>query len=91
MADQRKRGRKSQRDLAREGLILDVTESIYKHLNRKKMSKVDLANALGCGKSHVTQLLNGGRNITLRTLSDLAEALNCDVQVRIKIRRPVGD
>lgn len=66
-----------------EGLILEVTEQIWERMAELGWKKQDLANALGCGKSHITQLLNGGRNMTLRTLSDVAQALRTDVQVRL--------
>lgn len=68
---------------AQEGLILDVTEQIWERLSELGWKKQDLATALGCGKSHATQLLNGGRNMTLRTLSDIAQALGSEVRVSL--------
>lgn len=68
---------------AQEGLILDVTEQIWERMSELDWKKQDLATALGCGKSHATQLLNGGRNMTLRTLSDIAQALGTEVQIRL--------
>lgn len=69
--------------MAQEGLILSVTEEIWRQMNLRKVSPIFLAAILGCGKSHVSQLLNGGHNMTLRTLSDIAEALHCNVQIKI--------
>ena len=60
---------------AEEGLILDVTEEIWAALERKGWSKSQLADALGLSLSHVSRLLNGSRNMTLRTLADIAYAL----------------
>ena len=69
--------------IAQEQLILDVTESVFEQLEIQGKSKVDLAEAMGCSKAYVTQLLNGSRNMTLRTLSDVAFAL--DVEPRFEV------
>ena len=68
---------------AQEGLILDVTESIWGALERRGWNKKALANALGTSRAHVTQLLDGSRNMTLRTLSDIAFRLHMRVDVRL--------
>lgn len=62
--------------LAQEALILEVSEAIWDALEKLKMSKADLARALGSSKANVTQLLDGSRNMTLRTLSDIAFTLH---------------
>ena len=69
--------------IAQEQLILDVTESVFEQLEIQIKSKADLAEAMGRSKAFVTQLLNGSRNMTLRTLSDIAFAL--DVEPRFEI------
>lgn len=66
---------------AQEGLILGVTEEIWAAMKRRGVNKQRLAELLGSGKSHVTQLLNGGRNMTLRTLSDVGEALSQRIEI----------
>ncbi len=66
-----------------EGLILDVTEQIWERMQSLGLKKQDLADKLDKGKSHVTQLLSGSRNMTLRTLSDIATALDCEVKITI--------
>ncbi len=63
------------RKLAEETYILSVTEEIWKIMERNQMSKADMARSLKCSKAHVTQLLNGGRNMTLRTLSNICTVL----------------
>jgi len=66
---------KDDRELAKltsqEELILDVTELILKEMEQKGISKSQLANMLDTNKSHITQLLRGSRNMTLRTVSDI--------------------
>ena len=59
-----------------QGLILDVTEAICEALEKRQMSKAALAGRLGTSKAHVTQLLNGSRNMTLRTFAGIAFALD---------------
>jgi transcriptional regulator with XRE-family HTH domain len=62
-------------ELEQERFILDVTEMICELMNKTGVSKSDLATKLGRTKSHVTQLLSGNRNLTVRTLSDVLVAL----------------
>ena len=69
--------------VAQEKLILDVTESVFEVLEAQGKSKADLAKAMGRSNAYITQLLNGSRNMTLRTLSDIGFALH--VQPRIEI------
>ena len=56
--------------LAQEELILEVTETICDLLENEKISRKELADRLGKSKGFVSQLLNGGRNLTLRTVAD---------------------
>lgn len=73
--------KENKRLFAQEGLILEATEAIWDAMDRRGWKKQDLAQALECTKSHITQLLNGNRNMTLRTLADLAEALNFEAKI----------
>lgn len=74
---------------AQECLIVIVTERINLLMQRQDMTKADLARKLGKSKAHVTGLLSGGRNMTLRTLSDIAQALGCRVEFILK-KIPAG-
>jgi plasmid maintenance system antidote protein VapI len=69
---------------AQEQLIVAVAECIWQHMEERKVTKADIAAALGKSKAFVTQILNGSRNMTLRTLSDIAFALGakCEIQLR---------
>ena len=66
---------KEDRELAmlarQEELILDVTELIIEKMEQKRLNKSQLARMLNTNKSHITQLLRGSRNMTLRTVSDI--------------------
>lgn len=58
-----------------EKLILEFTEMICSLMNESHMSRSELADKLGTSQSHITQVLDGNRNMTLKTASDLAWAL----------------
>jgi len=63
------------RFLAQEELILEVTETICDILEKEKISRKELADRLGKSKGFISQLLNGGRNLTLRTVADILHVL----------------
>ena len=65
--------------LAQEELILEVTEIICDLLENEKISRKELADRLGKSKGFISQLLNGGRNLTLRTVADILHALGYKV------------
>lgn len=58
-----------------EELILDVTEALTQALKQVEMNQSELADKLGRTRGFVSQLFAGGRNLTLRTISDIALAL----------------
>jgi transcriptional regulator with XRE-family HTH domain len=62
-------------------LSTSQTFPLWTAMKRRGVNKQRLAELLGSGKSHVTQLLNGGRNMTLRTLSDVGEALSQQIEI----------
>ena len=64
-----------------EKLILDVTEEISELMERKEISKSELAKRLGRSKGYITQILNGRANMTLRTISDVMWALKSSVGI----------
>lgn len=68
-------------DLEAERLILDATEMLIALMEREGVSRTDLADRIGKSKGHVSQLLNGGRNMTLRTLAEVAFALDSRVSI----------
>lgn len=73
----------SRRLYAQEKLIIDVSEQLWVALEKQGWTRTQLAEALHTSKSNVTQMLNGGRNMTLRTLADIAHVLESWVNVRI--------
>ncbi len=67
--------------LAQEELILEVTETICDLLEKEKISRKELADRLGKTKGFISQLLNGGRNLTLRTVADILHVLGYKVSL----------
>ena len=79
----------SRRLLRQEQLILEVTETLAAALEDECVSQKELATRLGRSKSFVSQVLGGGRNLTLRTISDIAEALDYRPHFRAYCRKEV--
>lgn len=73
-----------QRLLRQERLILEATEFVFELMESNDMSKADLARALGKSRSHVSQLLDGSRNMTLRTLADMIGIFGRELSLRVK-------
>lgn len=86
-------GRESdlQKQICQEKLILDVTESIFEVLEKQGKSRADLAASMGRSAAYVSQLLNGSRNMTLRTLADISYALDIEPRFEIGFRDQLCD
>jgi transcriptional regulator with XRE-family HTH domain len=67
--------------LNQEELILEATELIHELLEATETSRAELAERLQTTRGYVTQVLNGSRNMTLRTLADLGFALGHRVTI----------
>jgi transcriptional regulator with XRE-family HTH domain len=70
--------------LQQEGAILEVTELICELMEKKRVSRSELARRLGKTKGYVTQLLDGETNMTLRTIADVFTALGTELHVSTK-------
>jgi transcriptional regulator with XRE-family HTH domain len=68
--------------LAQEEFILEVTEVLCGLVEQEKISRKKLAERLGKSKGFVSQLLNGGRNLTLRTVADILHVLGYKVALK---------
>jgi transcriptional regulator with XRE-family HTH domain len=67
--------------MAQGDLIMEVTETLCELLEKEGVSRKELAERLGKSKGFVSQLLNGGRNLTLRTLADILHVLGYKVSI----------
>ena len=67
--------------MAQGDLIMEVTETLCELLEKEKVSRKELADRLGKSKGFISQLLNGGRNLTLRTVADILHVLGYKVTI----------
>jgi transcriptional regulator with XRE-family HTH domain len=67
--------------MAQGDLIMEVTETLCELLEEEKVSRKELAERLNKTKGFVSQLLNGGRNLTLRTVADILHVLGYKVSL----------
>jgi transcriptional regulator with XRE-family HTH domain len=74
-----------------ERLIVETTEEIWAVMNQQGVHKAELAKNLDRSKAYISQVLSGTRNMTLRTLSDIARALGHAVEIRFADRRVAYD
>ena len=74
---------RNRRLLREEELILEVTEAVSAVMQEEGISKTQLAKRLGKTKGFISQLLSGGRNLTLRTLAGLVDALGYRITIRV--------
>jgi transcriptional regulator with XRE-family HTH domain len=82
--DQRIADPDTRRLFEQERLILSATSRIYESMEAAEVSKADLARDLATSRANVTALLSGSRNMTLRTLADLASVLGQRVEISLE-------
>jgi antitoxin component HigA of HigAB toxin-antitoxin module len=69
------------RALLQERAIVRATELIETLLEQQGISRTDLADMLGKHKSWVTQLLDGEKNKTIRTVADVLAVLGHEMRI----------
>jgi transcriptional regulator with XRE-family HTH domain len=69
------------RIMAQEELIMDVTEGFCRMLEEEQLTRSNLAKTMGKTRGYISQILNGRRNITLRSLAEIAYHLGYHVNV----------
>lgn len=73
-------------DFQTELLLLDINEQIVERMVARGMRRSELAQRLGSSRAFVTKLLNGRPNLTLKTLVEVASALDLAIDVQLKPR-----
>lgn len=73
----------NRRLLNQETLIVEISETIWQAMENQQVSKAELAKRLGKSRAYVSQLLDGSRNMTLRTLADIATVLNIKIHIQL--------
>ena len=74
----------SRRLYEQERLVLWATEEVSETMEAGEISKADLARMLGTSRANITALLSGSRNMTLRTLADVACVLGQRVEISLE-------
>ena len=69
----------ARREYEVERLAVWALETISEAMSEHNVSKADLARTLETSRANITQILRGDRNVTLRTLAELAWA--CDSRI----------
>ncbi len=77
-------------DFILEGLLWDVTEAIARAMDRRGITRAELARRLGTTPANITQLLRGRRNMTLKSLARVAAALGVEPEIKLRVRRPAS-
>jgi len=67
--------------MAEESLILEVTEKIIELMQKEKITKANLAKRLRKSKGYITQLLDGSRNFTIKTIADIFHVLGYSLKI----------
>jgi transcriptional regulator with XRE-family HTH domain len=65
-----------------ERLFIEATELLTEVMEKKGITRAQLAQRLGKTKAYVTQVLRGNHNMTLRTLADLFSAVEHRISLR---------
>ncbi len=58
-------------------------------MERRGVSRSELAARLGVSRGFVSQLFTGSSNLTLRTMAAVTRALDCDLDLEVKRPRPL--
>jgi hypothetical protein len=67
-------------------LQLAATCALSEEMERQDLTKAALAAKMGRTRGDITQILSGSRNLTLRTLAEVADALGCKVTIGIALQ-----
>ncbi len=69
-----------------ETIILDLTEQVCKRMKNKNITRTQLAEKLQVSPAAVSKVLNGNPNFTIKTLLQLADALNLNLDIKFTDR-----
>lgn len=70
-------------DFIAEGMAIQVIEDAIRAMNKRGISRSDLASLIGVSRAYVTRVFNAPPNLTLRSVAQLALALDLTPEVRL--------
>jgi len=73
-----------ERRLNMEDLVLEITEAFHEILNVQEIDIDRLSEMMGRDKDFIKNMLNGGRNLTIRMVADIAWHLGYEVKFELK-------
>jgi len=73
-----------ERRLNMEDLVIEITEAFHEILNMQQIDIDRLAEMMGGDKDFIENMLNGGRNLTVRMVADIAWHLGYEVKFDLK-------
>jgi antitoxin component HigA of HigAB toxin-antitoxin module len=65
-------------------LVRAFTDEVTWFMKEHKVTRADLAQAMGVSPGRVSQILSGDENLTLRTLSSVAAALGAEIELALR-------
>ena len=84
-------GYKEDAEYKTEVLLLDVNEQLIAMMERLGVKRSELARRLGVSRAHITQVLEGQPNMTVRTLCKIATAVGLDIKVQLTLSNISGN
>ena len=64
-----------------------VNDQIVKIMERRNMSKSQLAQAMGTSQPYISRISKGDVNLSLSSLLKIADALDCELNVKFTKKR----
>ena len=64
-------------------LVRSFVDEVTWFMSEHKISRAELAEAMGVSPGRVSQILSGDENLTLRTLSSVAAALGAEIEMAL--------
>jgi len=74
---------KYDKDFIYEGLIIDISTQLKKLMEKKGVTKKQLAERMNVKPSYITKIF-GGSNISIRTIAKVLSALEVDATISIE-------
>lgn len=71
----------------REGVIEAFLERIENERERQGITRVQLAERMGCSPANITRIMRRTANLTVATMVDMADALGLQIAVTLAPRR----
>lgn len=83
------RSEQEERLFAQDGCMLTVTDALVRAIEAAGLTRAQVAERIGRTPAFVSQVLNGSRNMTLKTAADILWA--CGLELRDVETAPIGE